>query len=99
MGLGAKTFTYNNVGQVLGFVAALIVILTVDTVGRRFWLILGTAMLILWDCLAAGLGTKANKTDAQNNTTIAALLLINFSTKLSVSTLNCELSNFLSKEL
>ena len=92
MGLGAKTFTYNNVGQVMGFVAALIVILTVDIVGRRFWLILGTALLVLWDCLAAGLGTKANKSTAEINTTIAALLFINFSTKLSVSTLNCESS-------
>ena len=91
MGLGTQTFTYNNVGQVLGFVGALMTITTVDVIGRRFWLITGTGLLVLWDCLGAGLGSKANRTPAENHATIASLLLINFSTKISVSTLNCEL--------
>ncbi|WVW84355.1 hypothetical protein I302_106389 [Kwoniella bestiolae CBS 10118] len=86
IGLGAKSFTYNIIVQCMGAVGAFIAIFTTDIVGRRPLCILGSALLILWDCLIAGLGGSSTHTTSANNVVVASFVLKIWSTKLSWAT-------------
>ncbi|ORY26771.1 general substrate transporter [Naematelia encephala] len=86
IGLGAKSFTYATLVQVIGAVGALQAIFLTDRVGRRPLCIFGASLLILFDCLIAGLGSSSLRTTTANNVVVASFILLIWSEKISWAT-------------
>ncbi|KAL7421068.1 hypothetical protein Q5752_003952 [Cryptotrichosporon argae] len=86
LGLGNKSFTYAILCQLLGAIGGLTGLLLTDRVGRRPLLIAGSALLILFDGLAAGLASKTVRTTTMNNTVVACWMLMLWSAKISWAT-------------
>ncbi|WVW79104.1 hypothetical protein I302_101069 [Kwoniella bestiolae CBS 10118] len=86
IGLGDKAFTYAILCQLMGMVGGLTGLFLTDRVGRRPLLIIGSALLVLFDGLAAGLGSKAHRTTTENNVVVACWTLMLWSAKLSWAT-------------
>lgn len=89
-GLGAKSFTYATVVQLVGAIGSAIAITITDRVGRRPLIIAGCLGLILFDFLIAGLGGSNNRSTASNNTVVASFILMIFSTKIGWATHCCK---------
>lgn len=60
-----------------------------DYVGRRPLIITGAALLVLFNCLIAGFGTKLPHTDTANNVVVASFVMMLWSTKISWATHCC----------
>jgi hypothetical protein len=52
-------------------------------------IITGAALLILFDCLIAGLGGSSNRTTTSNNMVVASFVLMLWSEKISWATHCC----------
>ncbi|RXK38375.1 hypothetical protein M231_04284 [Tremella mesenterica] len=85
IGLGAKTFTYNILVTLAGFVACVIAIFSNDRIGRVPLVVLSCGLCIIFTCLVGSLGAIKSPTTTQQNTVIASIILINFSAKIGVS--------------
>ncbi|WRT70962.1 uncharacterized protein IL334_007961 [Kwoniella shivajii] len=86
IGLGNKSFTYTILCQLMGMIGGLTGLLLTDRVGRRPLLIIGSALLVLFDGLAAGLASKPNRSSTENNVVVACWTLMLWSAKLSWAT-------------
>ncbi|ORY25074.1 general substrate transporter [Naematelia encephala] len=86
VGLGTKSFTYATIVQLVGAIGSFIAIMITDITGRRPLIITGAALLILWNCLIAGLGSSSVRTTTSNNMVVASFILMLFSTKISWAT-------------
>ncbi|WWC65502.1 uncharacterized protein I303_108120 [Kwoniella dejecticola CBS 10117] len=86
IGLGNKSFTYAILCQLMGMVGGLTGLFLTDRVGRRPLLIAGSALLILFDGLAAGLASKPTRSSTENNVIVACWTLMLWSAKLSWAT-------------
>lgn len=85
-GLGAKAFTYNIVGQVVGLVGCALGVLLTDFTGRRPLLIGGAIMTAFFLFLASGLGTRGVEiTQAQTNTMLACFMIIPATCRISAT--------------
>ncbi|WVW84361.1 hypothetical protein I302_106395 [Kwoniella bestiolae CBS 10118] len=84
-GLGAKSFTYSIIVSLAGAIGGLIGILSSDTIGRRPPAIFGSALLVVWDCLIAGLGSRPDITSnaIAQNVVVASFVLLIWSTKIA----------------
>ena len=85
IGLGTKTFTYNIIVTLAGFVACVMAILLNDRIGRRPLVLVSLCLTTLFNALVAGLGPIRGPTAAQKNTVIASIILINFGAKIGIS--------------
>ena len=92
IGLGAKSFTYATVVQLVGAIGALQAILLTDHTGRRPLIIAGAVLLIVFDSLIAGLGSSTTRTTTANNVVVASFMLMLWSEKISWATHCCETS-------
>jgi len=85
-GLGAMSFTYQTVGQVLGFIGCVVGIFIMDYIGRRAAFIGGSAITALLLFIAAGLGLQEKPLNqASTNATIACFVILPATTRLSAS--------------
>lgn len=84
-GLGTKSFTYQTISFAMVCVATFMTMLVLDKIGRRNILIVGCFSQMLFMLVAAGLGTKSNKTDGDINGVVASLILFYVSEKVSLS--------------
>lgn len=93
-GLGSKSFRYSIIVSAAGAIGGLMGILSSDTIGRRPPAILGSLLLVLWDCLIAALGSRSNITTdhVAQNVVVASFILLIWSTKLAYASQGCELS-------
>ena len=89
-GLGANSFTYSNLAQVAGLVGSIVMVSTVDILGRRPLLIMGTALSAIFLYVTGALATKPHPTIPERNMIVAGLILVNFVVKASISTISCE---------
>jgi MFS family permease len=89
VGLGAKSFTYATIVQLVGAIGALMAIFLTDFVGRRPLIITGATLLVIFDCMIAGFGTKVPHTDTANNVVVASFIMMLWSTKISWATHCC----------
>jgi MFS family permease len=86
LGLGNAAFTYAILCQLLGAIGGTTGLLLTDRVGRRPLLIIGSALLVVFDGLAAGLASKSVRTTTDNNVVVACWMLMLWSAKLSWAT-------------
>ncbi|KAL1866974.1 hypothetical protein VTK73DRAFT_4443 [Phialemonium thermophilum] len=84
-GLGAKSFTYNMIGQVVGVVGCGVGLVLFDITGRRPLFITGAFVLTLLLYLASGLGTIKNPNDSEANMILASFMLLPAFTRISAS--------------
>ena len=84
-GLGAMSFTYNIIGQVLGVVGNFTPVVLFDITGRRPLLIYGGAVACLLLYLASGLGTIKDQTTDQTNMMLACFMLLPAFTRISAT--------------
>lgn len=84
-GLGAMSFTYSMIGQVVGFVGCAIGIFLLDVTGRRPLLIGAGAMCWFLLYLASGLGTIHSMSQNGINTELACFMLLPAFTRISAS--------------
>ena len=85
-GYGNASFSYAIGCQCMGALGGLTGLFLTDRVGRRPLLIVGSALLVLFDGLAAGLASKAHRTTTDNRVVIACWMLMLWSAKLSWAT-------------
>lgn len=64
-------------------------IMMTDRIGRRPLIIFGAALLIIFDCLIAGLGSSTTRTTTANNVVVASFMLMLWSEKISWATHCC----------
>lgn len=86
IGLGAKSFTYATVVQLVGAIGSSIAIALTDRTGRRPLVIIGAVGLIIFNMIIAGLGGSSKRSTASNNMVVASFILMIFSTKVSWAT-------------
>lgn len=86
MGIGNNAFTYNVITQALSFVGCAITILYLDKVGRRPFLIVGTALQVVFMICVAALGGKDSPGTSDINGMVACIMLFNLCVKVSLST-------------
>lgn len=91
VGLGSKSFTYATVVQLVGAIGSLMAIFLTDYVGRRPLIITGATLLVIFNCLIAGFGTKTPHTHTANNVVVASFVMMLWSTKISWATHCCKL--------
>ncbi|KAJ5097379.1 hypothetical protein N7456_008100 [Penicillium angulare] len=84
-GLGAMSFTYTMIGQVVGVVGCAVGILLLDITGRRPLVIYGGAMCWFLLYLASGLGTIHPLNQNETNTELACFMLLPAFTRISAS--------------
>ncbi|KAJ9150704.1 General substrate transporter [Pleurostoma richardsiae] len=75
-GLGAMSFTYNIIGQVIGTIGCAAGVLLTDTTGRRPLFIFGSALTTFFLYLASGLGTISNPNQSETNMILACFMLL-----------------------
>lgn len=87
-GLGANSFTYTILGQVVGIIGCGVGLALVDTTGRRPLMLGGSILCTLFLYLAAGLGMQDTKSLGQttSNTILACFILLPAFTRISAST-------------
>lgn len=84
-GLGAMSFTYSMIGQVVGVIGCAIGILLLDITGRRPLLMVAGAMCWFLLYLASGLGTIRSMNQNGVNTELACFMLLPAFTRISAS--------------
>ncbi|CAK7224870.1 hypothetical protein SBRCBS47491_005701 [Sporothrix bragantina] len=85
-GLGAMSFTYNIVGQVVGLAGCALGVLATDFTGRRPLLIGGALLTTFFLFLASGLGTLGtNITQVQTNTMLACFMILPATCRISAT--------------
>ncbi|KAH8881843.1 general substrate transporter [Thozetella sp. PMI_491] len=87
-GLGAMSFTYNMIGQVIGIVGCAVCLVLLDIVGRRHLMIGGSFMCCFLLFLAAGLGLRSNLDQNGANTILSCFMLLPAFTRISASTIS-----------
>ncbi|WVQ65533.1 hypothetical protein V865_003192 [Kwoniella europaea PYCC6329] len=87
-GLGNKSFIYGIIVNLFGAIGSLMTILSTDTIGRRPLCIIGSFLVVLWDCLIAAFGGASDITTnpQKQNITVASFILLIFSTKVAFAT-------------
>lgn len=90
MGLGANSFTYQTITNVLAVGASGIALLITDKVGRRTLLIIGTFSATFFNCIVAGIGERTTKTQGDVNMVVASFILLYAFIKLSLASQACE---------
>lgn len=86
-GLGAMSFTYAMIGQVVGVVGGGAGIVLFDITGRRPLMIGASLVCAFLLYLGSGLGTIAMPNDNETNTLVACFILLPAFTRISAS--NC----------
>jgi SP family sugar:H+ symporter-like MFS transporter len=86
-GLGEKSFLYNLLGQVVGFVGCFIGLILLDITGRRPLFIYGSGVVMGLLFLAAGLGLNTNRDTNRANTIVACFILLKAFSRISAT--NC----------
>lgn len=86
-GLGAMSFTYNLLGQVVGFVGCFIGLVLLDLTGRRPLFIYGSAITGFLLFLAGGLGLSTQRDSNRANTIVACFILQKAFSRISAT--NC----------
>ena len=84
-GLGAMSFPYNIIGQVLGVVGSFTPVVLFDITGRRPLLIYAGAVACFFLYLASGLGTIRDRTTSQTNMMLACFMLLPAFTRISAT--------------
>ncbi len=84
-GLGAKSFTYNIIGQVVGLAGCALGVLLTDWTGRRPLLIGGAFLTTFFLFLASGLGSIKGITAAQTNTMLACFMILPATCRISAT--------------
>lgn len=79
------SFTYNTIGQTVGFVGCAIGLVLLDITGRRVLLIYGSCFCAALLYIAAGLGTIANPNQHQANMLITCFMLLPAFTRVAAS--------------
>ena len=87
-GLGAKSFVYGIIVNMMGAIGGLTAIFTTDLIGRRPLCIGGSAFVVLWCCLVGGYGGTADITTNPKiqNLMVACFIMLIFSTKVAFAT-------------
>lgn len=84
-GLKEKSFTYNIVGQVAGFVGCFVGLILLDITGRRVLVIYGSFVCAALLYVAAGLGTINVPNQDEANMIIACFMLLPAFTRISAA--------------
>lgn len=84
-GLGAQSFTYSVLGQVVGVIGCAVGIVLFDISGRRPLMIGGSIMCTLLLYVASGLGLKNDLSQSGSNMILASFILLPAFTRISAS--------------
>lgn len=84
-GLGAKSFTYAMIGQVVGLVGCAFGVAMFDIVGRRPTMIIGSMFCTFFLYLASGLGTIKSPSVNEANVIVSCFMLLPAFTRISAS--------------
>jgi len=87
VGLGANSFTYAIIVQLVGMIGSWMFVLLTDRVGRRPLAITGASLLIIWNFLIGTIGSRPNPSESDKQTVVASFVLLIWSTKISWATL------------
>ncbi|RMJ11839.1 hypothetical protein CDV36_008500 [Fusarium kuroshium] len=84
-GLGAMSFTYTMIGQVIGVVGCTFGLVLFDIVGRRPLFIYGSVVCCFLLYLASGIGLDSNPNQAETHTLLACFMILPAFTRISAS--------------
>ncbi|OAA63769.1 General substrate transporter [Niveomyces insectorum RCEF 264] len=84
-GLGAMSFTYNIVGQVVGTIGCAVGVLITDWTGRRPLFIIGSVFTTFFLYLASGLGTLNNIKQSETNMMLACFMILPATCRISAT--------------
>lgn len=83
--VGAMSFTYNIIGQVVGTLGCLPGVLITDWTGRRPLLVVGAALTTFFLYLASGLGTIHNINQGETNMMLACFMILPATCRISAT--------------
>ena len=92
LGRSAQKFNYTIIYSVIGLFGQVLVMFTVDKIGRRPTMIAGCAMMAVFLLLMGGLGTRSAPSANVLNFMVACVVLFNFGACISVQQFNHMLS-------
>ncbi|RSL85125.1 hypothetical protein CEP51_003514 [Fusarium floridanum] len=84
-GLGAMSFTYTMIGQVIGVVGCTLGLVLFDIVGRRPLFIYGSVVCCFLLYLASSIGLDSNPNQAETHTLLACFMILPAFTRISAS--------------